>query len=268
MARTTIEIQFLGTPDFALDVMLDYPRKFIRHIFRSVGETLDVTDICSADDLNRNALISDLRDANRVGGPLIDIVVTPGDSDVDGAGFGNGPEPSDAAPEDIVAGGGDDPGDASTYSRANHVHGIGAGEVGTAELADDSVTAAKVAVLDADGAGALVVFRVALTSGGATGAADDVTIFDANSPFAMRIIDSFAIISGTGTGGSSAALRSASGGGGTLLSGSFSTAAAGIARAAGTTPTTTTSLAAGSSLYLRRSDRPAEGELFILALKV
>src|SRR6266550_2825683 len=140
MARTKIELVLLTSPDYVLDAMIDYPRKFIRHVFRTTGERLDVSSIASADDLNRNDVIFAAYTAGK-----IDIVVTPGASDIDGAGFGNGPDPSDADPEAVVAGGGAAEGDDATYSRADHVHAIAAGAVGTTELAASAVTLAKIA---------------------------------------------------------------------------------------------------------------------------
>lgn len=145
MAQTTIKLKFLGQPDFVLDTMIAYPRTFIRHVFRAHDEILDVTSICDADALNRNAVITDLRNASRPGGPLLQVIVTPGDDDVDGSGFGNGPDPSDSTPETVVAGGGADAGAAATYARADHIHAIDAGAVGTTELAAAGVTLAKLA---------------------------------------------------------------------------------------------------------------------------
>lgn len=254
MARTKIEIKFLGTPDFVLDTMIDYPRKYIRHVFRSFGETIDVTDKCSADDLNRSAEITNLRDASRAGGPLIDVIVTPGDSDVDGAGFGNGPDPSDTAPEDTAATA--DAGVASTYSRSDHAHVTG----------DATITPAKFSVADADLIGGLLVLRKALTASGATGAADDVTVI-ASLPFKVRIIDAFMLTSTAAAGSSTAALRTATAGGGTKLTGDMATDAAGISRPAGTTPTSTSTVAAAGALYLRRSDRAQVGTLFVYMVR-
>lgn len=145
MARTTIKIKFLGTPNFQLFAMLNYPRQFVSYNFTYTGETYDVTDICSADDLNRNATITDLRNASRVGGQLIEVDVTPGNSDVDGAGFGNGPDPSATTPGSTVANGSPVVGIGTTYARADHVHDIATGAVGTTELAASGVTLAKIA---------------------------------------------------------------------------------------------------------------------------
>jgi len=298
MARTTIKVRFLCTPDFVLDTMIDYPRKYIRHVFRSVGEELDVTDICSADDLKRNATITDLRDATRSGGALIDIVVTPGDTDVDGAGFGNGPEPSDSDPEDVVdIATGPDEGAASTYSRADHVHALATGAVTAAAIAADavitakildsnvtagklatdavttvklaaaSVTAAKIAVADSDGIGALLCLRKVLTASGATGAADDVTIFSSNAPFKFRVVDAFCVTSTPAASMATGALRTASADGGTKLTADVAIDAAGVSRPAGTTPTATSTVAASGSLYFRRSDRAQVGELFVYIVR-
>lgn len=267
MSRTTIKIKFIGQPDFVLDTMIDYPRKYIRHIFRANGETLDVTDLVSADDLNRSAVITDLRNTSRVGGPLIQIIVTPGADDVDGAGFGNGPEPSDATPTSTVAGGGAVVGVAATYSRADHVHPIAAGGVGTIELASASVTPLKLSVVDAGGIGSLFCLRKVLTSGGDTGTADDVSIYTANAPWKFRVVDAFLITSTAAAGSSTAALRTATGGAGTLLTGAMATDANGLSRPTGTTPTATATIAAAGSLALRRGDRAHAGELFVFGVR-
>src|SRR5688572_10047141 len=102
MARTKVEIKFLGTPDFVMDFSLG-PRRNIRHIFRRGGERYDVTDLATSDELNRSSYLANLIDAGK-----LDVVVTAGAYDIDGAGFGDGPAPSDADPEDTVAGGGAD----------------------------------------------------------------------------------------------------------------------------------------------------------------
>jgi hypothetical protein len=77
MARTKLEIQFNGSPDFPLDLMLTYPRQFIRHVFKSAQEKFDVTDLCTADELNRNPAWSAL-----VAAGTFSLVVTPGSDDV------------------------------------------------------------------------------------------------------------------------------------------------------------------------------------------
>lgn len=111
---------------------------------------------------------------------------------------------------------------------------------------------------------------VSCPSGGAAGTADDVTVWNANAPFAMRILDATLRVS-TAVGGSTAALRTASGGGGSVVlpdpgaaTQTFSTATTGphddVAVA-------TATVAANGSLFLRRSDRSAVGELILTCIR-
>jgi hypothetical protein len=111
---------------------------------------------------------------------------------------------------------------------------------------------------------------VSCPSGGAAGTADDVTIWNATAPFALRILDATLRVS-TAVGGSTAALRTASGGGGSVVlpdpgaaTQTFSTATTGphddVAVA-------TATVASGGSLFLRRSDRSAVGELILTCIR-
>lgn len=204
MARSTLTITYAGTNtrDFALDVTLG-PKQFIRQVF-SPGESLDVSNICTADELNRHAGFAAL----------------------------------------LAAG---------TFTLAY------AG--GTDDIPSTSVSA--MAAEDAQLMAPLVMKRIALTSGGAAGTADDVTIYSSNCPRAYRILDAFAVLS-TVEAGSSMSLRSASGGGGTLLCAAVASATAGLNRAAGTTPTALGTVAKGGSLFLRRSDRNIVGTLIVI----
>lgn len=111
---------------------------------------------------------------------------------------------------------------------------------------------------------------VSCASGGAAGTADDVTIWNAAAPFAMRIIDAQLRVS-TAVGGSSAALRTASGGGGSVVlpdpavaTQTFSTAATGVLE---DLATATATVALNGSLFLRRSDRSVVGELMLTCIR-
>lgn len=108
------------------------------------------------------------------------------------------------------------------------------------------------------------------TSGGSAGTADDVTIWNATAPVALRILDAQLRVS-TAVGGSSAALRTASGGGGSVVlpdpgtaTQTFSTAATGVLE---DLATSTATVAAGGSLFLRRSDRSVVGELLLTCIR-
>ena len=52
MARDRLVLTYNGQADFSVDITLGY-RQFIRHVFHG-GESLDVTDICSPDELKRH----------------------------------------------------------------------------------------------------------------------------------------------------------------------------------------------------------------------
>lgn len=111
---------------------------------------------------------------------------------------------------------------------------------------------------------------VSCPSGGAAGTADDVTVWNANAPFAMRILDATLRVS-TAVGASTAALRTASGGGGSVVlpdpaaaTQTFSTATTGPHD---DVATATATVASGGSLFLRRSDRSVVGELILTCIR-
>lgn len=106
------------------------------------------------------------------------------------------------------------------------------------------------------------VIRVVVTAG-AAGAADDVTIYNANAPFAFRIIDVIWLDS-TAIALSTVQLRDTSGGGGAALSSALTAAVTGTAR---NNDTATRTVAAAGSVFLRRSDRGVAGEVIIYAVR-
>lgn len=131
------------------------------------------------------------------------------------------------------------------------------------------VTPAKLAAVASSLAVPFHVY-VSCPSGGAAGTADDVTIWNAAAPFAMRILDAQFRVS-TAVGGSSAALRTASGGGGSVVlpdpaaaTQTFSTAATGVLE---DLATATATVAANGSLFLRSSDRSVVGELTLTCIR-
>lgn len=110
----------------------------------------------------------------------------------------------------------------------------------------------------------LVTFRKAMTSGGASGTLDDVTIYAVNTlPYKVRILDAMALIGTPGPAGSVLSVRSAAAGGGTLAA-TVSSENAGVARMSG--PTASVVLTPGSAvgLFVRR-DRSVVGEVVITA---
>ncbi len=115
-----------------------------------------------------------------------------------------------------------------------------------------------------------LIFYVNCPSGGSSGTPDDVTIWNANSPANLRILDAQLRVS-TAVGGSSAALRTASGGGGSVVlpdpgtaTQTFSTASTGVLE---DLATATATVALNGSLFLRRSDRSVVGELTLTCIR-
>lgn len=140
---------------------------------------------------------------------------------------------------------------------------------GTNWVSQAGITPTEIGVVASNRAVPFVV-HVTAASGGTAGTADDVTIWNANAPFALRILDAQFRVS-TAVGGSSAALRTASGGGGSVVlpdpaaaTQTFSTAAAGVLE---DLATATATVAANGSLFLRRSDRSVVGELTLTCIR-
>lgn len=114
-----------------------------------------------------------------------------------------------------------------------------------------------------NGIGIPFVLPVVLTAG-TPGTADDVTVFAANAPYGLQIVDVWATVT-TGISSKTVTLRSASGGGGSALSAAldFGTSSTRVRDSLGSAP----SVAKGGSLYVRRSDRGVAGTVFVLVLK-
>ena len=106
----------------------------------------------------------------------------------------------------------------------------------------------------------------ALASGGATGTADDVTIYAVNTlPYKIRVLSAQVRISVAGAGGSTMNVRTAAAGGGTLLSGPIASDAVGIVNATGPNASVVATPGASVGIFVRRSDRSAVGEIVITA---
>lgn len=101
---------------------------------------------------------------------------------------------------------------------------------------------------------------------GAGGSADDVTIFNANAPFAFRILKTLPYISGN-LAANTIELRTAAGGAGTALSSTFDSTLATEDPAITTPITATTTIAANGSIFIRRSDSAIAGEIICLCVK-
>lgn len=106
-------------------------------------------------------------------------------------------------------------------------------------------------------------FRFTIATSGSM-AADDVTLFNGNAPFAFRITDVTAFIS-TAQGLSMIQLRDTAGGGGNALSSLLSSSATGTQR---NNDTQTRTVAANGSLFLRRTNGSVVGEIVITAIRV
>lgn len=130
-------------------------------------------------------------------------------------------------------------------------------------LPDGSVDLGALATVSAAGEGPLIVIRKAFTAAG-PGAADDVTVYASAVPYAMRFVDVWCDVA-TAISAKTAQLRTATAGGGSALSDAFDCATTGVKR--NTAVTASSTVAAGSSIYLRRSDNGLAGEVFILAMK-
>ncbi len=128
-------------------------------------------------------------------------------------------------------------------------------------VADASLSPAQVAAED-DGEAVPFVQRFTYTAG-TPGTADDVTLIS-SATYGFRIIDAWTMTV-THVSGSSVRLRSAAGGGGTALSSSMSTNAAdNMAR---NDFGATTTVAAGTPVFLRRTDRGVSGEVCLLVVR-
>jgi hypothetical protein len=114
------------------------------------------------------------------------------------------------------------------------------------------------AVADPRGRSIQEVIRFAFTAL-APGAVEDILIYNADCPGAMRILDVQLLIS-TASGGT-LQLRSATGGLGAALSGSFNTATAGRFRDTGTTATPL--VPNNGTVCLRRTNRATAGEVIL-----
>lgn len=117
--------------------------------------------------------------------------------------------------------------------------------------------------VDAAGLGPLLVIRKSF-SAGVPGSADDVTIYNADAPFAFRIIDSFALVS-TLIALSTLTLRTATAGGGSAVSDVWPSAAIGVQR--NVLMTASSTIALNGTLVLRRSDIGVAGEVMIIIQK-
>jgi hypothetical protein len=142
--------------------------------------------------------------------------------------------------------------------------------VTTGKIAADAVTAAKLADSSVEPANliASITFGVPFIvtqamAAGAAGTADDVTIYNADAPFAFRILDVWALLSAAVVG-STIQLRSATGGGGSARSSVLSSASTGTQR---NNDTATQTVGSGGSLFIRRSDRAVAGRVMVMAVR-
>jgi hypothetical protein len=138
---------------------------------------------------------------------------------------------------------------------------IGFGTVAAAGLASAIISPIKLAIETSNIA---AIFSIRVTcAAGTPGSADDVTIYNANAPFAFLILDCHWLDS-TAIALSTVQLRDTAGGGGAALSSALTAAATGTAR---NNDTQTRAVAANGSVFLRRSDRGAAGEIVIICIR-
>lgn len=95
---------------------------------------------------------------------------------------------------------------------------------------------------------------------GTPGSPDDVTVFDANAPYAFDILD-VTFLCSTAIGASTVQLRTLAGGLGAAQSDALATATTGVKRNAAATGAV--AVAKGGSSFLRRSDAGVAGDLLI-----
>lgn len=134
----------------------------------------------------------------------------------------------------------------------------------TATTLDASISPAKTAVIASGIANTFAIYSSFVA--GAGGSADDVTVYNANAPFAFRILKTHVYIS-TAVGASSIQARSASAGGGSALSSLFAADVATESPVITTPITATTTVAANGSLFIRRSDSGIAGEFVFICLR-
>jgi hypothetical protein len=115
--------------------------------------------------------------------------------------------------------------------------------------------------------GHMGLIRVPFTAG--AGAATSVTVYNANCPVALRVVQVYAYVSDVGSGASrEAALYSSTGGGGTKLSASLATTGLGyVPNTSDTGFTATQTIAANGSLYLYRPNDSTAGEFYIVTME-
>ncbi len=141
---------------------------------------------------------------------------------------------------------------------------LGFGTVAQAGLGNAIVSPAKLAVI-ASNVGSNFSIYVAFAAG-AGGAADDVTIFNGDAPFAFRILKTLPYISTT-VAVSSIQVRSATGGGGTALSSLFAATVATEDPVITSPIAATTTVAANGSAFVRRSDSGIAGEVILVCVR-
>jgi len=121
------------------------------------------------------------------------------------------------------------------------------------------------AVASTDLASGVTLIRKSFAAA-AAGTADDVTVYAANAlPFKFRVLDAWMLVA-TNIASSTVTVRTQAAGAGTLLA-TLSANATG--RVSTTAPTASALATPGASegLFLRRSDRGAAGEVFLLVRK-
>lgn len=110
----------------------------------------------------------------------------------------------------------------------------------------------------------LQTMRIPLTSGGATGTADVVTVFAVNTlPYKFRVLDvAIAFISVAGAGGTSMTIDTVSAGGGTLV-GTLATASTGRVVSSAPLASVVVTPSSTAGLFVRRTDRSTVGEIIL-----
>ena len=153
---------------------------------------------------------------------------------------------------------------------ADRTISVADGGIGTTQLANDSITGAKIDPIDSttNQGGPRITFVIPWTGPGA--GAGDATLFNANVPFNCRFVAATCLCTVAGAGGSTGTIRTAAGGLGVQVSSAMATASTATKSVDGIggVVLANQTLAAGSSLFLRLTDGTAAGVLYLDVVRI
>lgn len=141
---------------------------------------------------------------------------------------------------------------------------IGFGTIAAGGLSDAIISPIKLATLTSSVGAVFTIY--ASFAAGAGGSPDDVTVYNANAPFAFRILKTLPYVT-TAVAASTLEARDTSGGGGAALSSLFDADVQTEDPAINTPISASTTVAANGSLFIRRSDSGIAGEMVFLCVR-